>query len=117
MPTIDLGRSRGSRPVRGQPMTDLEASTAHAQTDQLVVYLRDAAKLDSASPTALYQRLEGAFRGAIKAALIPPGAAIPGERELAQRLSLSRVTVRKAIKALVDDRLLVQRQGARTSVA
>ena len=98
-------------------MTDLEASAAHEQTDQLVTYLRDAAKLDSASPTALYQRLEGAFRGAIKQALIPPGAAIPGERDLAQRLNLSRVTVRKAIKALVDDRLLVQRQGARTSVA
>lgn len=98
-------------------MTDGQSGIALEHTDQLVTYLRDAARLDADSPTALYQRLEGAFRGAIREALIPPGAAIPGERDLAQRLNLSRVTVRKAIKALVDDRLLVQRPGARTSVA
>jgi GntR family transcriptional regulator len=98
-------------------MTGLKRVSTPKRTDQLVNYLRDTARLDAHTPTALYQRLEGAFRDAIKEALIPPGAAIPGERDLAQRLNVSRVTVRKAIKALVDDRLLVQRPGARTSVA
>src|SRR5579871_1423135 len=98
-------------------MTDVKDAGAAAGTDQFVAYLRRTAKLDADNPTALYQRLEGAFRDAIRRAVIPPGTAIPGERDLAQRLAISRVTVRKAIKALVDDRLLVQRPGARTSVA
>jgi GntR family transcriptional regulator len=98
-------------------MTDRKNVNIPESTSQLVSYLRDTARLDADYPTALYQRLEGAFRDAIREALILPGAAIPGERDLAQRLNISRVTVRKAIKALVDDRLLVQRPGARTSVA
>lgn len=87
------------------------------ETDRLVAYLLETARLDAESPTALYQRLEDALRGAIRDKVLPPGSVIPGERELAQRLSISRVTIRKAIRALVDDHLLVQRQGARTVVA
>lgn len=87
------------------------------EVGRLVAYLRNAGRLDGESRQALYRRLETAFREAIRSSVLPPGAAIPGERELADRLSLSRVTVRKAIKALVHDRLMVQRHGARTSVA
>jgi GntR family transcriptional regulator len=87
------------------------------EAELLFVYLRKAAKLESSDRTALYQRLHEALRSAIRDDVIGPGSAIPGERELAERLSLSRVTIRKAIKSLVDERLLVQRQGARTSVA
>jgi GntR family transcriptional regulator len=87
------------------------------ETSTLVGYLLETARLDAASPTALYQRLADALRGAIRDKVLPAGAVIPGERDLAQRLSISRVTIRKAIRTLVDDRLLVQRQGARTAVA
>ncbi|MGB0865466.1 MAG: GntR family transcriptional regulator, partial [Granulosicoccaceae bacterium] len=43
--------------------------------------------------------------------------ALPSERELANALSVSRVTVRKAIQKLAAEGLLVQRQGAGTFVA
>lgn len=84
---------------------------------RLVDYLRATGQLDAPGPTALYQRLRDAFKAAIRDAVLGPGEAIPGERELAARLGLSRVTVRKALKDLVDESLLVQRQGARTAVA
>src|SRR5262249_7137689 len=96
------------RAAIGEPAEEIET---------LVHFLKRNARLDTASPTALYRRLQEALRAAIEGKLLTPGAAIPGERELAQRLGLSRVTVRQAIKGLAEDGLLVQRHGARTSVA
>ena len=87
------------------------------ETDRLVAYLKGNGRLEAPGPAALYRRLGDAFKAAIGEAVITPGTVIAGERELALRLGLSRVTVRKALKSLVDERLLVQRQGARTSVA
>ena len=66
---------------------------------------------------AKHERLTEALRASVQQGVLRPGAAIPGERALAERLDLSRTTVRRAIKTLVDERLLVQRPGARTSVA
>jgi GntR family transcriptional regulator len=87
------------------------------ETETLVRFLKRTARLDAASPTALYRRVQEALRAAIDGKVLAPGAAIPGERDLAARLGLSRITVRQAIKGLVEDGLLVQRHGARTSVA
>ena len=66
---------------------------------------------------AKHERLTEALRSSVQQGLLRPGASIPGERALAERLDISRTTVRRAIKTLVDERLLVQRPGARTSVA
>ena len=88
-----------------------------AEVGLLIDYLQRKGRLETESPTALYRRLQDALRSAISEGIVPAGAMIPGERELAQRLDLSRVTVRNAIKGLVEERLLVQRHGARTSVA
>lgn len=66
---------------------------------------------------AKHERLTDALRVSVQQGFLRPGAAIPGERALAERLDISRTTVRRAIKTLVDERLLVQRPGARTSVA
>ncbi|QEN90477.1 GntR family transcriptional regulator [Labrys sp. KNU-23] len=88
-----------------------------AEVERLIDYLQRKGRLETESPTALYRRLQDALRSAISEGIVPAGAMIPGERELAQRLDLSRVTVRNAIKGLVEERLLVQRHGARTSVA
>ncbi|WP_448952994.1 GntR family transcriptional regulator [Labrys neptuniae] len=88
-----------------------------AEVERLVDYLQVRGRLEAESPTALYKRLQDALRSAISEGVLPAGAMIPGERDLAQRLDLSRVTVRNAIKGLVEERLLVQRHGARTSVA
>lgn len=48
---------------------------------------------------------------------LSPGDAIPSERELAERFSVSRMTVRQAVDALVVDGLLERRQGSGTYVA
>lgn len=46
-----------------------------------------------------------------------PGEALPAKRDLAADFSISRITVRKALDALVADGLLVRRLGAGTFVA
>ena len=67
--------------------------------------------------TAKHERLTEALRAGVHQGVFRPGTMIPGERALAEGLDLSRTTVRRAIKALVDERVLVQRPGVRTSVA
>ncbi|NII12143.1 GntR family transcriptional regulator [Oleiagrimonas sp. C23AA] len=64
-----------------------------------------------------YLRLRRAIRRSVESGVIEPGQALPSEREMARQLSLSRVTVRKAIAGLVEDGLLMQRHGAGTFVA
>lgn len=48
---------------------------------------------------------------------LPPGAAVPTERDLATELSTSRTTVRQALVELVAEGRLVRRQGSGTFVA
>ncbi len=64
-----------------------------------------------------YLRLRRAIRNVIEQRTIEPGQTLPSERDLAQILSLSRVTVRKAIAGLVEEGVLTQRHGAGTFVA
>lgn len=76
-----------------------------------------AALARGSSQAILHERLADALRSGILSARLQPGGTLPGERNLALSLAVSRVTVRRAIKTLVDERLLIQRAGARTSVA
>ncbi|GAA0979931.1 HTH-type transcriptional regulator LutR [Nocardioides aquaticus] len=46
----------------------------------------------------------------------PPGASLPSETELAERLGVSRLTVREAIKSLAGTRVIVVRQGRSSMV-
>jgi GntR family transcriptional regulator len=64
-----------------------------------------------------YLRLRRAIRNVIERHDIEPGQALPSERDLSQTLQLSRVTVRKALSALVEEGLLTQRHGAGTFIA
>lgn len=64
-----------------------------------------------------WMRVRNLIERAIAAGDLPPGSALPSERDLSQQLALSRVTVRKAIAALVADDVLIQRHGAGTFVA
>jgi GntR family transcriptional regulator, N-acetylglucosamine utilization regulator len=73
-------------------------------------------KLDESSSLPLYQQLQRALRTAIEKRIVAPDDALPPERDLADELSVSRITVRKAIDGLVDEGLLVRRQGAGTFV-
>lgn len=86
-------------------------------TASLIANVREAAGLDMESPTPLYQRLQQSLRQAVDGGVLTAGNAIPGERELAAGLGISRVTVRKAVQGLVIEGLLTQKQGAGTFVA
>lgn len=73
--------------------------------------------LENTGRGPLYRRLEEALRTALRDQVFKPNEALPPERDLAADLSVSRITLRKALDALVADGLLVRRQGAGTFVA
>ncbi|HXF80942.1 MAG TPA: GntR family transcriptional regulator [Usitatibacter sp.] len=68
--------------------------------------------LDPAGALPLYQQLQRAIREAIHSQVLAPDDALPAERQIASELSVSRITVRKAIDGLVEEGLLVRRQGS-----
>ena len=74
-------------------------------------------QLDDSSSQPLYQQLQRALRDAIEKRVLGADDALPAERELAEELSISRITVRKAIDGLVEEGLLTRRQGSGTFVA
>jgi len=78
----------------------------------LVDFLRPSGE----RPGALYKQLAKSLIQAIKSGLLEAGDCLIAERDLAERLDVSRVTVRKAISELVTDGYLMQRQGAGTMV-
>ncbi|MBI3369829.1 MAG: GntR family transcriptional regulator [Burkholderiales bacterium] len=73
--------------------------------------------LDPDSTQPLYLQLQRALREAIETRVLNPDEALPSERQLAADLSVSRITVRKAIEGLAADGMLERRQGAGNFVA
>src|SRR5258708_26685058 len=73
--------------------------------------------LDPGGSQPLYQQLQRALREAIERRLLAPDDALPPERQIAAELSVSRITVRKALDGLVEEGLLVRRQGSGNFVA
>ena len=65
----------------------------------------------------LYQQLQRALREAIERRVLAPNDALPPERDIASDLRVSRITVRKALDGLVEEGLLVRRQGSGNFVA
>ena len=70
----------------------------------------------TAADVPLYKRLKSAIEAAIRSNAVKAGAVLPGERVLAESLSLSRVTVRKALALLEEEGLLNRRHGFKTEV-
>ena len=68
--------------------------------------------LDPSGALPLYQQLQRAIREAIHSHVLAADDALPAERQMAAELSVSRITVRKAIDGLVEEGLLVRRQGS-----
>ncbi len=64
----------------------------------------------------LYLRLQSLIRAGIAEGRLQPNDALPAERDLAAHLGVSRVTVRKALRGLVDEGVLRQRHGSGTFV-
>jgi GntR family transcriptional regulator len=88
------------------------------QGEKLLPTLSDVLPpLNESSAQPLYQQLQRALRGAIENRIIGPDDALPPERDLAEMLKVSRITVRKAIDELVEDGLLIRKQGSGTFVS
>src|SRR5690349_1258102 len=73
--------------------------------------------IDRTSPVPLYHQLSEQLCAAITDGRLQPGDPFENEVALAQRLSLSRPTVRRAIQEMVDKGLLVRRRGLGTTAA
>lgn len=73
-----------------------------------------AADVDSADP--LYLQIARALKEEIVAGVYPVGSQLPTEDELRERFSVSRYTVREALRRLREDNLVSSRQGAGTVV-
>lgn len=79
--------------------------------------LFDGAALSADSPLPLYMQLARHLKRLISDGTLAVEDALPAERDLAEGFAVSRVTVRKAVQALVDEGLLHQRPRAGTFVA
>jgi GntR family transcriptional regulator len=73
---------------------------------------RAVGPLDANSSLPLYRQLQRALKDAIDQRILRPEDALPAERDLAVEFEVSRITVRKALDGLVEDGLLVRRQGS-----
>src|SRR5688572_27506462 len=65
--------------------------------NSLASIVKQMRALDDGSAQPLYQQLQRSLREAIENRLIAPDDALPPERDLADELQVSRITVRKAI--------------------
>ncbi len=72
--------------------------------------------IDKELPTPAYLQLKEQIAHAIGSGSMVAGSALTSERELAQCLGLSRMTVRRAFEQLVAEGLVEQRQGSGTYV-
>jgi DNA-binding GntR family transcriptional regulator len=73
--------------------------------------------IDRQSPVPLYHQLAEQLSNAITVGQLQPGDPFENEIAVAERLQVSRPTVRRAIQELVDQGLLVRRRGLGTTVA
>jgi GntR family transcriptional regulator len=79
-------------------------------------FLFERARIADGGPAPLYLKLKRLVTDAIAQGALADSDAIPGERDLARMLGISRVTVRKAFADLVAEGILVQRRGSGTFV-
>lgn len=83
------------------------------------VFFAAALRSDNAGGGSLplYRRLQAHIASAIDRGRLQPRDALPGERDIARSMAVSRVTVRKALSGLVEAGLLDQLQGSGTYVS
>ncbi len=68
-------------------------------------------------PVPLYYQLEQHLRERIVGGEFEPGASLPTEDAICSQYGVSRITVRRALSALQDDRLIERRRGVGSFVA
>ncbi|WP_373897149.1 GntR family transcriptional regulator [Haloimpatiens sp. FM7315] len=74
-------------------------------------------KISKDSPLPLYYQIKEAIGDAIENGELSPGELIPPEREICDFQGVSRMTVNKAIMALVNEGVLYREQGKGTFVS
>lgn len=74
-------------------------------------------KLNSASQIPLYHQLKQVIIEDIESGKYEVGEQLPTELELCEEYSVSRITVRRAISDLVDEKILYRQQGKGTFVS
>ena len=100
---------RGPRSSRSRLTVWLGSSPAEGGSS----LARRALTAESAS----YERVAAHVRSLIKRGRRKAGAPLPSEKELCDELGVSRNTVRRAYELLVDEGLVVRRQGVGAFVA
>lgn len=70
-----------------------------------------AAALDADSPDPLWRQAADLIRHQIVTGKLAAGGRIPAERDLLAQLSISRVTLRRALQSLVEDGVLTASHG------
>ncbi len=85
--------------------------------DPHLLYIKESANLHQASSTPLYKRIHKVISTGIDQGVFKNNDALPSERELANTLDVSRVTIRKAIESLANEGLVCQKRGAGTFVS
>lgn len=83
----------------------------------LIAELNGRGLRDEAMTGPLYKRLAQALTGLMQEGLLKPGAALPGERDLAEALQVGRVTVRTAYRDLLASGAIESRHGSGTFVS
>jgi len=84
--------------------------------ERTVAFSPASITVDRTSPVPLYYQVAQVLEQAIESGELPPGQRLDNEIALAERLGLSRPTMRRAIQYLVDRGLLVRKRGVGTQV-
>ncbi|MEH6404325.1 MAG: histidine utilization repressor [Sneathiella sp.] len=74
-------------------------------------------QLDKDQSVPLYKKIKKLISGNIEAGLWKPGDKIPTEHHLVKELKASRMTVNRALRELMQENVLVRKQGSGTFVS
>lgn len=74
-------------------------------------------RINRRAPIPIFKQIANQLRHRIEQGKLHLGDVIPGERELADSLNVSRMTLRAAVDELVNDGLLLRQRGRGTIVA
>ncbi len=106
---------------RGRPVTPAFDDVAPGQDDAAALDLwagrLSPALLDETLPTPLYHQIYMILRGLIEREEVGSQTLLPGEQALARLLSVSRITVKRALNELADEKLVSRHRGRGTVVA
>ncbi len=73
-------------------------------------------RIDHTKPEHIWAQVAADIRADVTTGRLAPGAKLPGEVELAAQYGVARLTVRRAIRELVDEQRLVILRGRGTYI-